>query len=581
MKKTCMKYLFAMGTCLAVFACSGHDSAVARLDAAGVLVAENPDSAAAVLCGIDPADLRSSALAARRALLYSEALDRCRILVDDDSLSSVALKYYAKHGSDRERAKAYYYHACVCENAGHLEEAVKNLVVASGCGAVSEDRYLGGLVNESFGRLYMAQLHLGEAEAYYEKALACYRDCGKKLNVALCRTKLAKIAALRDDDSEALAQYGKALDLLREVGDTVRILQVNGTVAGLELRHTQRIDAAKRKLRDGYRLYNDNRIPREDMSLWCVLYINDRDLDSARRMAQDILRDRTLETGKRAATLFLLKDIEKRDRNYKMVAHYAEAYIRCIDSVYAAEQRQQIQQLERRYKNELLQANNDKLRQRNTYLIITGTLGFFLLLFISGAVLRQRKKLIERQRLRLAHYSKFIDSLKGSYGDMKARYEILVRQQDREDEASARILSTFKNRLEGLKLLIDNAYLYERKPAQFYEEFKKYVIINPNTQYAFSDIQYVVNKTCFGVIDYLKENYPELTAFDLDLCSLLCFGFSQNGIRMIYEHKNAYSIYNKRSKLRKKLGLQPGEHIEHFLRELTVKLEKRQKRETE
>ena len=279
---------------------------------------------------------------------------------------------------------------------------------------------------------------------------------------------------------------------------------------------------------------------------------------------------------KRTSFLFLMKDIEARDGNFDKALGYAEYYIKCTDSVYAAEREQEVQRLTRRYRNELLKANNEKLRLRNRYQIVIGSLVVVLSLFVGARILRRRRMMIERQRLLLTQYSRFVESLKESYGDMKSKYEELGRRLDREDEVSTRILASFKNRLEGLKTLIDNAWLYERKPALFYEEFKKYVIINPNAQYAFSDIQYVVNKTCFGVIDYLRKNYPDLTGFDLDLCSLLCFGFSQNGIRMIYEHKNNYSLYNKRSKLRKKLGLQAGEQIEHFLRTLIIELGRHQ-----
>lgn len=575
-----MKYVFLTGICWLLFSCGGQDSPRMRLDAAEAVVADNPDSALSILGGIDGSSLRSSKLRARRALLYAEALDKCGINVDDDSLLRVAVKYYRNRGNDIDRAKTCYYQACFCENIGELDSAVKCLIKAASYADVTNDFYLCGLLNESFGRLHMAQFHLTEAASYYNKALICYDSCEMKRNEALCYTKLAKISALDNRDSDAFVNYQKAFDLFRVLGDTTMLLQINGNVAGLKYRKTKQTRLTKELLRKGYEMYSHGCIANTDLALWCVIHINDMDLDSARMCALRILRDENIPTGKRASTLFLLKDIEKRIGNHEMATYYAEEYIKTIDSVYASEQKQQIQRLERRYNNELLRANNEKLRQRNTYLIITCLLGFMVLFFVSGAVLRRRKKIIERQRLRLIHYSKFVGSLKDNYDGMKAKYEALARQQDQEDEVANRILASFKNRLEGLKMLIDNAYLYERKPAQFYEAFKKYVIINPNAQYAFSDIQYVVNKTCFGVIDYLKANYPDLTPFDLDLCSLLCFGFSQNGIRMIYEHKNTYSIYNKRSKLRKKLGLQPGEHIETFLKTLVEKLKDSQSYES-
>lgn len=570
-----MKYVLLTGICFVLFACGGQNSPRVCLDAAEKVVADNPDSALSLLRGIEPSSLRSSKLRAQRALLYSEALDKCGVNIDDDSLIRIAVNYYRKHGEHEQRAKAYYYQARVYENNRELDTAVKSLVRAEEFIIQSENKYLHGLISESFGRLYLSQYHLPEAQKYYEEAIVYYKDCGVKMNEGLCYMQLAKIVAFKKEFEKSTHTYQEAMEFFSEIKDTVNLMKASAIMAGLRLRMTNDACAVKKMLCDNYIRYNRGEMPQADYNLWSVLHINCGDLDSARYFARKFLIEN------RVAALFLLKDIEKIAGRYKDASIYYDSYIKCTDSIYVAEQEQQIQRLERRYKNELLRANNEKLRQRNTYSIITGLLGFIVLLFVSGAVLRQRRKIIKRQRLSLINYSKFVESLKDNYDGMKAKYEALARQQEQEDEDATHILASFKNRLEGLKMLIDNAYLYERKPAQFYEEFKKYVIINPNAQYAFSDIQYVVNKTCCGVIDYLKVNYPDLTPFDLDLCSLLCFGFSQNGIRMIYEHKNAYSIYNKRSKLRKKLGLQSGEHIETFLKSLVEKLGKGQQGESE
>ena len=67
----------------------------------------------------------------------------------------------------------------------------------------------------------------------------------------------------------------------------------------------------------------------------------------------------------------------------------------------------------------------------------------------------------------------------------------------------------------------------------------------------------MVNRKYYGVVDYLKAHYPELRKQNLDLCCLLCFGFSQHGICYLYNYEDIGSFYNKRSRLRKKLGLPP------------------------
>lgn len=575
-----MRYLLISGLSLVLFACAGGRSVRERLNASETFMAEHPDSALAILNGIRPEELRSPALRARRALLCSEAWDKRGVDIEDDSLIRIAVGYYAHKGSAESRAKAFYYLARVHENNRDLDTAVKSLIRAEELASSADNFYLRGLIAESFGRLYLSQYHLTEAENYYAAAIGCYRRCGCKCNEGACYSQLAKIVAMGKRFDEAVADYRKAMAVFTELKDTANLLRTSGMMAGLHLRRTNDAAAVKRMLKESYSLYHHDSVPAAHYYLWSVLYVNGDDIDSARHFAHLSLRHAD-DVSKRTAALFLLKDIEKIAGRYEEAAGYCERCMRCTDSTYAAERERQIQRLKRRYENELLRANNEKLLLHNRYQITVGSLVFVLAFFIAISVLRRRRMTIERQRMQLMQYSRFVESLKESYAGMKSKYEMLGRRQDREDEGSARMLASFKNRLEGLKTLIDHAYLYERKPDRFYEEFKQYVIINPNAQYAFSDIRYVVNKTCFGVIDYLHANYPDLTSFDLDLCSLLCFGFSQNGIRMIYEHKNNYSLYNKRSKLRKKLGLAAGVQIEHFLQALIVELGKQQNNDFE
>jgi hypothetical protein len=75
------------------------------------------------------------------------------------------------------------------------------------------------------------------------------------------------------------------------------------------------------------------------------------------------------------------------------------------------------------------------------------------------------------------------------------------------------------------------------------------------------------------VVDYLRAHYPELNARDLDLCCLLCFGFSSAGICFIYGYEDMGSLYNKRSRVRQKLGLE-GLKLEDFLTGLCASLTK-------
>ena len=126
-----MKYYYA--ALLAVlFALFGCNTSVVRnsLSRAEGLMAESPDSAKTVLDSIKRSDLKNRALKARFALLYSQAMDKCYIDTDNDSLISVALNYYSKRGSNHEKALAYYYNSIIFTNQNNIEATIENLVKA-------------------------------------------------------------------------------------------------------------------------------------------------------------------------------------------------------------------------------------------------------------------------------------------------------------------------------------------------------------------------------------------------------------------------------------------------------------------
>lgn len=79
------------------------------LDRAETCMAERPDSSLYLLRTLDKRHISGSLRKARYALLYSQALDKNYIDVDNDSLIRVAVDYYKGHGTSHEKALAYFY----------------------------------------------------------------------------------------------------------------------------------------------------------------------------------------------------------------------------------------------------------------------------------------------------------------------------------------------------------------------------------------------------------------------------------------------------------------------------------------
>lgn len=110
------------------------------------------------------------------------------------------------------------------------------------------------------------------------------------------------------------------------------------------------------------------------------------------------------------------------------------------------------------------------------------------------------------------------------------------------------------NRLNFLKKFLEIACLYENDSELFQQKAKK-IINDKDDESTFDDLQEVVNLKYNGIVDYLRETYPDLNNDDINLCCMISFGFSTNEICMLYGLGSINTIYNKRYKLRKKFNL--------------------------
>ena len=91
-------------------------------------IESRPDSALAVLEGIDKAELTTKELEAKYALLMSMALDKNYIDLQSDSVIAPAVRYYERYGSADEKLKMYYYSGRIKQNSGDNEGAMEMFV---------------------------------------------------------------------------------------------------------------------------------------------------------------------------------------------------------------------------------------------------------------------------------------------------------------------------------------------------------------------------------------------------------------------------------------------------------------------
>ena len=118
-------YIYILAIILCLASCttpSKHGETLMQVES---FIVERPDSALAVLQGIDSTTLKNKEEKAKHALLLSMALDKNVIDRTDFEVLQPAIDYYRNHGTATDKLRTHYYEGRIYHNAGQGDLAMK------------------------------------------------------------------------------------------------------------------------------------------------------------------------------------------------------------------------------------------------------------------------------------------------------------------------------------------------------------------------------------------------------------------------------------------------------------------------
>lgn len=565
-----MKYLLIV-LFLFCISCHRQHEAVRILDHAESLMREQPSEALHMLKTIRAEKLSRASTRAKYALLYTQALDKNHIFSTDDSLIRIAVRYYDRKGTPYEKASALYYLGRIHANQNDCISAAEAFFAAEAFTQETGDLYLRGLLDCGIGYLYYNQYSFEDALKRFENSEKLFRRVGgMPRNIAVAIELQGYAHHNLENFSCADSLYREALTLYEDINSKNDIFRVKLQQSWI-INGQANTDSIRSYLDRLYAEYAPEKSPRENWGLMLSLYFRDHNIDSARAYGLKCINAIDYNSGYAIADCYgILEHIEFMDGNYQKAHDYASQYCKLVDSMHAVKCRNFMKEIEQRSKNKILLASKEKIERKNHYLTIIFLLITFI--FIAGCILGlwwfQKWQRKAQKKIRQAKAE--LHSLQINYSDMREQLVQLKERSDKEDTQEVKLFNALEERLIGLRDLIATSQTI--KPSVFIKNFQKYANVNVNSRYALSDLQFVVNRKFHGVVDYLKANYPDLTKHDLDLCCLLCFGFTQQAICFMYDYGDIGSFYNKRSRLRHKLHLTADYKTEDFFRDLLKQL---------
>lgn len=559
--------------------CRSDRHATALFERAETLMQEAPDSALLLLRGISPKTLDSKALRARHALLYSQALDKNGIDLREDSIIAPAVAYYTRHGNKRDKAYTNYYLGRIRNNAGRTGEAALLMLEAEKYAIPTGETNLLGLIYNCRGNLYYSQYSLDEALEMYTKADSCFRQIGKIVFAGYAVQAKAKTYALQKNVAASLQEYNNALTIFDSINNHAQVCSIASSMAYQMKEQGKSTVSIKRFLNDTYKIHNLGIIPLNDYPVWAWLYLQERNLDSANYFCIKTKATK-LSSNQQCGINAILSQIAECWKDYKTAAYKWKETYTLLDSLSQYEKKHLIQRIEERYENKELQIRNEMLHMKNTYIVAIGSLCLLLLLGIFASLFRRWRQAIRQKAKELETTRIMIEDLTENQVALQKECAEMIVKLDNGSQQATHLMELLESRLDGIQQLLETAYSSACNPKKLYDYCKQYANNMNLSESVTSDLRDLINIRYHGVLEHLHTHHPKVTNSEINLIAMQLLGFSNNSIRLIFNHENQDSLYSRRTRLREKVGLPAYAKLEDYLIYISEQLKNGEKPDT-
>lgn len=543
-------YIAAICFIISIVGCTQHNDETAKiLEKAEQYIEQHPDSSLHILNTLHLKDLSTQRDKAKYALLKSMALDKNYIDVTEDSLTSIALAYYKKHGTPDEKLKAYYYQGRVCINAKDYEAAMDNYLLG--------EKYADGCKDYvAVGRLYNGKMvvyseifNLNEAIVPAKLAISYYLKGKDTVRYVTALNNLAAMYLTLNDYEDIEACFLKIQDLK----DYMTYRQKSNYYTNL-LNY-------KRSIKDSTLLsaveeYIRNLEGKETLIKWHLVadaYLKSGKLEMA-LWALDKFDDYNKSKENKDTYHFIASDVFKENGDFKKAYEHLSAYYTATSQKDLNIFNSDAKFLEERYKAR-------ELSLRHRLYIVMLIMGIIILVMVIYFAIKHYRQLtiakekrlqeIEEQKLQLSNqYEKALVE--------KKRLRSLITKQPLNDD----LRRVVEQRLDVLNKFIV-AHISGVDMEKSMMELKNYI---KNNDEFLRSTKMSLELTHPRFISYLSKQ--GLSEWEIGCCCLYCIGLNGSEISNYLDIKY---FYKNSSAIRKKLGVE-SINIDTFLQKKAQEL---------
>ena len=535
MKKLLYISLFAVLLSAALSCSRGVDK---RLVLADTLMWTRPDSSLTILESINRDSLQGEENLAYHALLLTQAQFRCNIPLTSDTLISKAVDYYSDNHNREHYTRSLLYKGGVYEDMGDPVEAMKWYKKAE-AKADSADYCNLAQINMRMGMLYFNNYATNNLDLNKFKMAAHYYELlGDKKMTMVALHYCGNVLRITDINV-AKNYYDKALSIARELKDSSEIYDIDINYSLLFIQYSL-YSQAKKYIIDAYRL-NNRFEENSNYYMLSLIYANQKDLDSAKYFIS--LPDKSQNTAYDSLMMYkALREIALCDNDISQYRKFDKQYNRISNSLEYNETKYALSKFEDDFDADRIAAKDKKVNSLSkTIFYLIALFLVFALITAALFIVISRKKRKDQQQM--------IDELKeenfGNYEELRSNLA------DFDNHFS----KTMNERLKSLEEIMTSAYNPDQDSKSKEVEHKISPIADDDTKF-WEGLYAYINIKHNGAMDRIANDFPQLSASDLNFIKLMCCGFSDAAIAVCRNYRNVASVRGRRRKIRDKMGIE-------------------------
>ena len=565
---------------LAVSSCGNDHHIYRTLKDVGTYISDSPDSAYNVLSGIDKKRISRYRTLAKYSLLMSIALDKKYIDVTEDTLIRPAVLWYERHGSDKDRMLAYYYHGRVYQNAEDYNQAIIAFSNAEKYAKTCEDDFYLGMIYRGMTRIYNAAYNHAEEIRYSQLA---YEYFLKIDNPSYAQYAMLDIALAYHNSRDFNKCITISEDICKIAIENNNTNLLSGALRAKMSALINKKNPDSRKAADIFFYMLDSLDYQPSIKDYGLL-ANAYSLSNRNAEAMNIvkeLKDQVRNEDKISSSLIynIEYKVAKNVGEYKKALTLFENVTFIQDSILSKTLSQSVINTQKDYFKRQAEYDAERLHMKNTIILLIVIASAITLASISYFWYRKVK---DKEREKELETSRLIDRIS------EVRNELISLQREKDEQISSLTRALESENQEAMSGFREQIYCLYQTRFRFFDNICRqyysfgmtaakqrqiFKVVEENIGEVSDDkeimaLEVIVDAFRGGVMKKLRAEFPRFKEEDFKVMCYWYAGFSPTAMCVFMKVDDINDIYKRKSRLKARIEKSESPNKDFFISQL-------------